>query len=121
MIVCTTQPLYRYSGLSTDIKPTKDVKDASTFWETDTGKEYEWRKDAWIQTNNVITLIGVTFIDEDVFYVCKAAKGSLLTQPVWQIQKIDASADIIYQWCNGNDLFVNEAMTLEMVRDYNYS
>ena len=47
MIVCTTQPLYRYSGLSTDVKPTKDIKDASTFWETDTGKEFEWRKDAW--------------------------------------------------------------------------
>jgi hypothetical protein len=43
MIVCTTQPLYRYSGLSTDIKPTKDIKDASTFWETDTGDEFEWR------------------------------------------------------------------------------
>lgn len=48
MIVCTTQPLYRYSGLSTDTKPTKNIKDASTFWETDKGKYYEWRFDDWI-------------------------------------------------------------------------
>jgi len=38
MIVCSTQPLYRYSGLSTDIKPTKDIKDASTLWEIDSGR-----------------------------------------------------------------------------------
>lgn len=36
-----------YKGLSTDTKPTTDLGDLSTFWETDTGIRYLWDGAAW--------------------------------------------------------------------------
>jgi len=59
-IVASTDPVYRYSGLSTDTKPTDDIKDGSTFWETDTGNEYEWRIDTWVP-KVPSNLIGVAY------------------------------------------------------------
>ncbi len=36
-----------YTGLSTDDKPTEDLGDLSTFWETDTGFRYTWTGSEW--------------------------------------------------------------------------
>lgn len=37
-----------FAGLSTDDKPTTELGDLSTFWETDTGFKYTWTGSAWI-------------------------------------------------------------------------
>jgi len=46
-VICTKQTFYRYSGLSTDIKPISGVEDSSTFDELDTGRRFEMRGRAW--------------------------------------------------------------------------
>ena len=60
-IVVSSDPIYKYSGLSTDIKPTDSIKDGSTFWETDTGKEYEWRGTAWVSVTDPNSVVGVAY------------------------------------------------------------
>lgn len=37
-----------YSGLSGDTKPTANIGDLATFWETDTGFLYTWSGSAWV-------------------------------------------------------------------------
>lgn len=50
-------------------------------------------------------------IDEvgSISYVGKAVIGSLTSDPVWQIKKIDESGspEVIIQWADGNDSFDN--------------
>lgn len=46
-VVCTKQTFYRYSGLSTDVKPVAGVEDSSTFDELDTGRRFEMRGKTW--------------------------------------------------------------------------
>lgn len=43
----------------------------------------------------------------NVIYVGKAAIGSVSTDPVWQIKKVDAATGAIISWCDGNDNFDN--------------
>ena len=126
MLVTSTQTVYRYSGLSTDIKPNTDIRDASTFWETDTNKKYEWRKNAWFEIKDVITIQDdqalITYESGDIIYLCKSAAGTQLTENKWQIKKINiASAGIRVQWANGNANFVNAATSLQVVAALNYA
>jgi hypothetical protein len=130
MIVCSVQPYYRYSGLSTDEKPRVEILDASTFWETDTGKEFEWRKNDWyLKTLQPIIAIvtfptslndlaQVAYEDGDILYVCKAATGSLVNSPVWQVKKVDG---FFIQWADGNNNFDNLATDLITVKNLDFS
>lgn len=122
MIVCTTQPVYRYSGLSTDIKPIPT--EPSTFWETDTGDEYEWRKNAWIlRPSATLETPKDTIVYEDGadIYVCKAVLCSSPSSAVWQIKKLDTSSGVALVWCDGNAQYDNTATDLNTVKNHNYS
>ena len=44
-------------GLSTDVKPTNFIP-GSIFYETDTGKKFEWRGGAWVELDTVAAAIG---------------------------------------------------------------
>lgn len=124
MIVCTTQPLYRYSGLSTDVKPTKDIKDASTFWETDTGKEFEWRRIEWIpRPSTTLETPKDTIVYEDGadIYICRAEVCSSPSVAVWQIKKLDTTSGVVPTWCDGNAQYDNTATDLNTVKNHSYS
>lgn len=43
----------------------------------------------------------------NVIYVGKAAIGSVSTDAVWQIKKVDATSGAIINWADGNDSFDN--------------
>ena len=122
MIVCTTQPVYRYSGLSTDIKPTP--VETSTFWETDTGDEYEWRKNAWILRPSATLETPkdtILYEDENFVYICKAELCSSSAAAVWQIKRLDISSGVLPSWCDGNALYDNLATDVNIVKNHNYS
>lgn len=52
-VVCTKQTFYRYSGLSTDTKPTRNIEESSTFEETDTGRRFEYRGGVWLLVSDM--------------------------------------------------------------------
>ena len=41
------QTIGRYEGVSTDTKPTTDIKEGSKLHELDTGKRFVWSNDNW--------------------------------------------------------------------------
>lgn len=43
----------------------------------------------------------------DVTYIGKAAIGSLVTDPVWQIKKLDKSSGLAITWADGDSNFNN--------------
>ena len=54
-----------------------------------------------------ITIVGNTY------YLAYAALGSSQASAVWQVKKIDfVGDDIIFTWCDGDDLFDNVATDL---------
>jgi hypothetical protein len=124
MIVCSLQPHYRYTGLSTDIKPTVDVVLGSEFVETDTDREYEWRGDAgWVRMRRIVADEDMAlniYTDGDIMYICRAQPGTSLASPLWQIQKFDTIL-LRNQWADGNALFDNVATSLSVVKNLNYS
>ena len=60
----------------------------------------------------------IVYEDGDILYVCKALIGSVKTDPVWRIKKVDGM-DI--EWCDGNALYDNVATDLATVADLDYS
>jgi hypothetical protein len=134
MIVCSKLTYYRYSGLSTDEKPTKNIENGATFWETDSGKEFEWREDDWYpkpvptisippievseveisnfpETQSVISPEYAYVMDDystpDIIYKGWAPIGSLEAAAVWRIQMMDMTAGIKKTWADGNTNFDN--------------
>jgi len=125
MLICTVQPFYRYSGLSTDTKPILDPKDCATFWETDTNKNFEYRGGTWHEVKNVVSLEDdsqacILYEAEDILYICTAPPGTLSTESKWQIKKFD-TASLVATWANGNALFINPATSLAVVSALPYS
>lgn len=140
MLVCSVQPYYRYSGYSTDEKPTHGVVDGSTFHEINPAtnqieKEFEWRKDNWylkilqpvtavisnfpsVYPTTSIEEAQIVYEDGDVLYVCRAAIGTVKTAPSWKIKKVNGM-DIT--WCGGNQNYDNVATSLEIVKNLSYS
>lgn len=47
MTISLITTIQRWEGLSTDDKPTTDVKGGSTFYELDTGKKFVWNRVSW--------------------------------------------------------------------------
>lgn len=41
--------IQRWKGLSTDTKPINDIKEGSTFEETDTGRLFRWLNSSWVE------------------------------------------------------------------------
>lgn len=60
----------------------------------------------------------IVYEDGDILYVCKATIGSVSTDAVWQIKKIDG---MNITWCNGSDSYGNAATSLAVVRALSYS
>lgn len=61
------------------------------------------------------------YISGTTIYVCKAAIGSALSSPVWQIHKFLMPDDITGQWCDTDDLYDNTATDLATVAGHSYS
>lgn len=124
MIVCTTETTYRYSGLSTDIKPVIDPKESAKFWETDTGKRYESRGGEWILVTTHVSVdenfSTAIYESGDTIYICTALPGTLLTAAKWQIKKFNTLTMII-QWAHGNANYSNVATDLATVAALPYS
>jgi hypothetical protein len=49
-------PTHAFYGLSSDTKPTGAIAPGTKFYETDTGKEYEWNGAAWVLATDGVTL-----------------------------------------------------------------
>jgi len=60
----------------------------------------------------------VVYESGDILYVCKAALGSIKTNAVWQIKKVNVM-DIT--WCDGNDNYDNVATSLAVVELLSFS
>ena len=56
-----------------------------------------------------------------VLYVCTAAPGSILTNAVWRIMKVDTTTGVIITWCDGNSNYDNLATDLATVAALSYS
>ncbi len=54
MTVSLVTTIQRWIGLSTDTKPTTNVKVGSTFYETNTGQGFMWDGDAWVEDLTLI-------------------------------------------------------------------
>jgi hypothetical protein len=63
----------------------------------------------------------VVYESGTTLYVCKAAIGTAKTAAAWQIRKIDTSAGVITQWCDGNEKYDNVATSLAVVALLSYS
>lgn len=48
MAVSLIATIQRWKGLKTDGKPIEDIKEGSTFQETDTGKQFVWLNSHWV-------------------------------------------------------------------------
>lgn len=126
MITCSEGIYYRYAGLSTDTKPIEGVRDASTFWETDTGKKYEFRAEEkrWHLDKNIVLIdeqkAMIVYQSGNYFYICFADPGTLASSAKWQIKKVDV-ANLVITWANGNANYVNAATNLGVVAALPYS
>jgi len=67
------------------------------------------------------SLVPVIYEDGDVLYVCKATPGSALSDPVWQIIKLDMTTGLIGKYADGNANFDNVATDLATVAALSYS
>lgn len=122
MIVCTVQSKYRYSGLSTDVKPLDSpdahVQEGSTFWEIDTGHNYEYRGDDWVRVQQVVVLeegyAVVVYESGSYIYICRAQAGTAITAPRWQVKRVNTQ-NIAVAWAHGNANFSNLASSLSVV------
>jgi len=54
MTVSLVTTIQRWIGLSTDTKPSSEVKVGSTFYELDTGQPFIWDGDAWVEDLTLI-------------------------------------------------------------------
>lgn len=126
MIICTTQTFYRYSGLSTDVKPVDGVSEASIFWETDTGKEYEYRGEelGWVLKQNMVTVNSdgaiALYQSGNYLYVCSAPPGTKLSESKWKIKRFD-TVNLLGVWANGNSKYINPATSALVVAALPYS
>lgn len=126
MIICTTQTFYRYSGLSTDEKPVDGIRDASTFWETDTGKEYEYRGEelGWVLKQNLVTVNSddavKVYQSGNYLYVCSAPPGTESSEAKWKIKRLDI-VTMVLLWANGNAKYINPATNALIVAALPYS
>ena len=48
-----------------------------------------------------------TLVDGNNTYIGKASIGSLVTDPVWQVKKIDKTSGLVITWADGNAYFDN--------------
>lgn len=108
-VVCTKHTFYRYSGLSTDIKPTAGVEESSTFDELDTGRQFEFRGGAWTETIASLLRAPAVRMETvgDITYIGKAAAGARENQAVWQLFIFDETSYFTVKWANGKTAFVN--------------
>ena len=49
MAISLITTINRYEGLSTNIKPTTDIREGSQLHELDTGKRFIWSDDNWVE------------------------------------------------------------------------
>ena len=54
MTVILVTTIQRWIGLSTDTKPSSNIKVGSTFYETNTGKGWIWDGDIWTEDLSMI-------------------------------------------------------------------
>jgi len=123
MLVVSSETIYKYSLLSTEPKPMTYVRDGSLLWEIDTGKKFEWRGDDWYPEKTVVSINDesvITYEDDTYLYVCKSIPGSQLTDPVWQIKRINMTS-VAVQWADGNTNYDNVATDLGVVAALIYS
>lgn len=109
MYTCSVQPLYRYTGHSTDIKPTDGVKDASTFFEEDTRDLYEWRYNRWVLMSEPQYQLS-NYDGDDPLYIGSVARGGQ-----WKIEMFSSSGQTMQSriglinyttnWANRASLF----------------
>lgn len=64
--------------------------------------------------------ITVLYDDGSVLYVCSANPCSAVTDPVWQVKKVDATAGLTVTWADGNTNYDNLATDLETVQGFTY-
>jgi len=62
MTVCLETTIQRWNGASTDAKPSTDVKEGSTFHAVDTGEEFVYHNDEWVQDFRRINAIRLAAI-----------------------------------------------------------
>ena len=130
-----------FIGLSTDSKPTENISPLDTFYEINLSgvitKEYVWDGDSWAEkqssadvSDRAGRLLGVVsdyapalkvYESGTVLYVCTAAPGSILTNAVWRIMKVDTTTGVIITWCDGNSNYDNLATSLAVVAALSYS
>jgi hypothetical protein len=125
MVTCTLSTKYRYSGLSSDEKPIDDsVRESSTYWEEDTGRMWEFRGGRWLETKTFLDVNDnysmVVYSSDDWLWVCRATPGTLLSDPAWQIRRINIDA-LILMWAHGKPTFTNPATSLPIVAALPYS
>lgn len=60
----------------------------------------------------------IVYEDADTLYICKAEIGSVSTDPVWKIKKVEGM-DIT--WCDGDSLYDNVATSLLIVKNLDYA
>ena len=110
MITCTLYPKYRYSGLSTDEKPVHEVRDASTFWETDTGRNFEMLGGEWIEDKSITEVNDafavVVYIDGNNLYICRAAPGTPQSSSNWQIKRVNTDS-LAVTWAYGSNAYAH--------------
>jgi hypothetical protein len=59
----------------------------------------------------------IIYEDGSVLYVCKAVIGSGASDPLWQVQKIDATSGVVIKWADGNANYDNLATNLNTVKN----
>lgn len=52
MTVSLVTTIQRWEGLSTDTKPSSDVREGSTFHEIDTGQKFIYQVNDWVKDNS---------------------------------------------------------------------
>ena len=67
------------------------------------------------------TLATIVYESGSVLYVCTALVGSIVTNPVWRIMKVDTTTGVIITWCDGNSNYDNLATSLAIVAALSYS
>jgi hypothetical protein len=50
-----------------------------------------------------------------VTYVAKAPAGSLQSDPVWQVKKVDETTGVVITWADGNENYDNSATNLTVL------
>ena len=115
-----------YYCLDTDTKPLSPIGNSVLFVideATLTVTKFRYSGSQWVEEVNAESQPTALKMYEDGLdlYVCKAEVASSLASAVWQVKKINTSADLSITWADGNSKHDNLATNLATVKAFSYS